>query len=209
MVSITHNGENILRLNRILSAAQTRFGMYGLEKTTMREIAEELNLSKGALYYYFSDKEHLYKAVVEKEQDEFITLFRNTIEMMDSPEEMLFEYIKIRSEHFRTLVNLSRFRMNDFWLMKPIMESTWHAFHAKEVEIIETIFNLGIKSHLFKMDNANELAELFLDLLKGLRHSELKNKELFFLDQSTYEILLHKTNLLLKLFINGLKYNGE
>lgn len=207
MVSITHNGENYLRLNSILSAAQKRFGLYGVEKTTMREIAEDLNISKGALYYYFSDKEHLLKAVIEKEQDEFMALFQSKIEMMDDPEEMLLEYIKTRSEHFRSLLNLSRFRMNDFWALKPIMESTWHSFHAKEVEIIESIFLLGIKKQIFIMEDAKEIAELFLEILKGLRHSELHHKELLLLDERDYASLLHKTNLLLKIFTGGLKYN--
>jgi AcrR family transcriptional regulator len=209
MVSITHNGENCLRLNTILSAAQKRFALYGVDKTTMREIAEDLNISKGALYYYFSDKEHLIKAVVEKEQDEFMVLFQSKIEMMDNPEEILVEYIKVRSEHFRSLLNLSRFRLNDFWALKPIMESTWHTFHAKEVEIIESIFLLGIKKKIFRMENTKEVAELFLDLLKGMRHSQLKHKELLLLDQNEYEVLLHNTYLFLKIFTNGLKYRDS
>lgn len=206
MVSITHNGENCLRLSSILNAAQKRFGLYGVEKTSMREIAEDLNISKGALYYYFSDKEHLLIAVVEKEQQEFMDLFQNKIGTMDDPEEILFEYVRVRSEHFRSLLNLSRFRLNDFWALKPIMESTWHSFHAKEVEIIESIFMLGIKKQLFRMENANEVAELFLTLLKGLRHSEIKHKEFLLLNQSEYERLLYKTDLFITIFINGLKY---
>jgi len=79
MVRLIHDGAGITQLDRILSVAQTRFGLYGFEKTTMREIAEELNVSKGSLYYYFPDKENLYKAVVEKEQEEFLKLFRNKI----------------------------------------------------------------------------------------------------------------------------------
>jgi hypothetical protein len=97
--------------------------------------------------------------------------------------------------------------MNDFWALKPIMETTWHSFHAKEVEIIESIFLLGIKKQIFRMDNSKEVAELFLEILKGLRHSELHHKELLLLDEHDYESLLHKTNLLLNIFTNGLKYS--
>ncbi len=209
MVSITHNGENCLRLNSILNAAQKRFGLYGVEKTSMREIAEDLNISKGTLYYYFADKEHLLIAVVEKEQEEFMDLFRSKIELMENPEEMLFEYVKVRSEHFRSLLNISRFRINDFWALKPIMESTWHTFHAKEVELIESIFLLGVKKQVFIMENSKEVAELFLNLLRGMRHSQLKHKELLLLDQNEYEILLHTTSLFLKIFTNGLKYKEK
>jgi TetR/AcrR family transcriptional repressor of mexJK operon len=35
----------------IVETAQRRFAIYGIEKTTMREIAGDLNMSKGSLYY--------------------------------------------------------------------------------------------------------------------------------------------------------------
>ena len=71
MVATIHNGENEDKRNNILEIAQKRFGMYGLAKTTMQEIANDLGMSKGSLYYYFPDKERLYAAVLEKEQNVF------------------------------------------------------------------------------------------------------------------------------------------
>ncbi len=49
----------------ILEAALKRFKRFGLSKTTMEEIARDLDISKGSLYYYFTDKESIYVAVVE------------------------------------------------------------------------------------------------------------------------------------------------
>jgi AcrR family transcriptional regulator len=206
MVSITHSGENIFRLNQILNAAQKHFGMYGIEKSTMREIASDLNISKGALYYYFSDKEQLYKAVVEKEQDEFIQMLTEKLSFMSDPQAMLLEYIKIRMNHFRAMLNLSRFRLEDFKTLKPLMSDTFIKFLAKEVEIIEQILNIGIKQNQFFIEQPHEVAELFLDLLKGLRHNQLHNKELFYLDQKEYDLLVEKTTAFIKIFIKGLKY---
>lgn len=206
MVTITHSGENIFRLNQILNAAQKHFGMYGLEKSTMREIASDLNISKGALYYYFSDKEQLYKAVVEKEQEEFLHLITEKLFLMSDSEEMLLEYIRIRMEHFRTMLNLSRFRMEDYHNLKPLMGDIWVQFVAKEVEIIEQILNKGIKNNLFFIEQPHEVAQLFLDLLRGLRKNELHNKALYYLDQKEYDILVNKTHTFTILFIKGLKY---
>jgi AcrR family transcriptional regulator len=206
MVSITHSGENIFRLNQILSAAQKHFGKYGLEKSTMREIASDLNISKGALYYYFSDKEQLYKAVVEKEMDEFFLLISEKVSAMDDPEEMLLEYLEIRMNHFRTVLNLSRFRLEDFCNLKPLMSNAWIQFQAKEVDIIEQILNLGIQKKLFYIDQPHEVAELFLDMLRGVRKNELHDKELFYLDQNEYSGLVRKINDILNIFIKGLKY---
>lgn len=205
MVTITHSGENIFRLNQILNAAQKHFGMYGLEKSTMREIASDLNISKGALYYYFSDKEQLYKAVVEKELEEFVQLITEKLSIMTDPQEMLLEYIEIRMIHFRTMLNLSRFRMEDFRNMKPMMGDIWFQFIAKEVEFIEQILTIGIKNNLFFIENPHEVAQLFLDLLRGLRKNELQNKELFYLDHKEYDVLVNKTRAFTIIFIKGFK----
>lgn len=205
MVTITHSGENIFRLNQILSAAQKHFAMYGLEKSTMREIASDLNISKGALYYYFSDKEQLYKAVVEKEQEEFIQLLTEKLSLMSDPKTMLLEYIEIRMKYFRNMLNLSRFRLQDFRNLKPLIGDTWIQFQTREVEIIEQILNVGIKQNIFFIETPHEVAQLFLDILKGLRKNELHEKELFYLNQDEYSGLVNKTFDFVNIFIKGLK----
>lgn len=50
----------------IIEAAQKRFLHFGVDKTTMHEIAEDLSISKASLYYYFPDKLNLYGAVLQK-----------------------------------------------------------------------------------------------------------------------------------------------
>jgi len=205
MVSITHSGENIFRLNQILSTAQKHFAMYGLEKSTMREIASDLSISKGALYYYFSDKEQLYKAVVEKEQEEFIHLLTEKLSLMSEPSDMFLEYIEIRMKYFRNMLNLSRFRLQDYRNLKPIIGDIWIQFQTKEVEIIEQILNEGIKQKIFFIENPNEVAQLFLDILKGLRKNEFHEKELFYLNEDEYSGLVNRTSEFVKIFIKGLK----
>ena len=39
------------KVQMIIEASQKRFGLYGIEKTSMREIANDLKLSKASLYY--------------------------------------------------------------------------------------------------------------------------------------------------------------
>ncbi len=43
-----------------------------LKRLQCGEIANDLHMTKGALYYYFPGKENLYEAVIEKEQNEFL-----------------------------------------------------------------------------------------------------------------------------------------
>lgn len=206
MVQITHCGENAERLNLILEVAQKRFGMYGLGKTTMKEIADDLNLSKGSLYYYFSDKEHLYQAVVVKEHQAFLHILELKMSQTSSPEEMLLIFHETRLEYFRKLLNLSRFKFEEFKAMKSILMESWHEMHVTEVSVLKQIIQTGIDAQLFFCTDANQTAELLLDLLKGLRHSFVRNKEMFYLEQPEYDTLKSKTTAFIEIFINGLKY---
>ena len=50
----------------ILEKAILRFSHFGIQKTTMNEIADDLSMSKPSMYYYFPDKSALILAVVER-----------------------------------------------------------------------------------------------------------------------------------------------
>ena len=194
------------KVQKIIEVAQKWFGLYGVEKTSMREIADDLKLSKASLYYYFPDKESLYGAVVEKEQFEFIGRISEIILSIHEPEQLLLEYAGARLSYFRTLLNLSRLRLEDYSDIKPVLRETIRLFKEKEKEVIIKIFEKGISMGIFYIEDTDQTASLFLDLLKGLRISLVNDKRTLFIEQEEYDILLEKTIAFTRLFINGLKF---
>jgi AcrR family transcriptional regulator len=193
------------KVQLIIQVAQKRFGLYGVEKTSMREIASDLKLSKASLYYYFSDKETLYKAVVEKEQDEFLARISEKIVAVRDPEQLLRDYAVTRLSYFRTLLNLSRLRLEAYSGIKPVIRESVILFREKEKEIIIRILKSGIDEGSFKIENTESTASLFLDLLKGLRVSLVNDKETLSIGQEEYDRLLDKTIAFAEIFIKGLK----
>jgi AcrR family transcriptional regulator len=173
----------------------------------MREIANDLKLSKASLYYYFPDKESLYKAVVEKEQIEFISKISERIFSIQEPEQLLLEYANARLSYFRTLLNLSRLRLEDYSELKPGFRETIQDFKEKEKEILKRIFEKGISSGIFFINDTDQTASLFLDLLKGLRTTLVNEKKTLFIEQEEYDLLLQKTIAFTNIFIKSLKYN--
>jgi Transcriptional regulator len=194
------------KVQMIIEVAQKRFGLYGLEKTSMREIADDLNLSKASLYYYFPDKENLYKAVVEKEQIEFIAKISKRIFSIQEPEQLLLEYANARLSYFRTLLNLRRLRLEAYSGLKPVFMETIQIFKEKEKEIIKRIFEKGISSGIFFISDTDQTATLYLDLLKGLRTTLVNEKKTLFIEQEEFDLLLEKTIAFTNFFIKGLKY---
>lgn len=191
--------------NLIIEVAQMRFGIYGVEKTSMQEIANDLKLSKASLYYYFPDKASLYKAVVEKEQTEFINKILERILRIKEPEQLLREYVNARLSYFRTLLNLSRLRLEAYSDLKPVFRETIKAFKEKEKEIVKNIFEKGIALGKFSIKDTDQTASLFLDLLKGLRISIVNDKKMLIIDQEEYDQLLKNTIDFTNIFLNGLK----
>jgi AcrR family transcriptional regulator len=171
----------------------------------MQEIADDLNLSKASLYYYFPDKESLYKAVVEKEQNEFIAIIQERILKIQEPELLLREYVKTRLSYFRKLLNLSRLRLEVYSNLKPVFRETLSLFKEKEKEIIIKIFENGISNRIFFIKDTDQTATLFLDLLKGLRISAVNDKKSLFIEQEEYDRLMENTIAFTDIFIKGLK----
>ena len=58
-----------VRRNEILDVAQRLIATTGYEQMTIQEILDNLGISKGAFYHYFSSKQELLEAVVERMLD--------------------------------------------------------------------------------------------------------------------------------------------
>ncbi len=188
----------------IIETAQKRFGLYGIEKTSMREIADDLKLSKAALYYYFPDKISLYRAVVEKELNEFITRISDRIITIHEPDKLLMEYANARLSYFRSLLNLTRLRLESLSDLKPVFRETLQAFKEKEKEIILRIFKKGIESGVFTIEDPDATASLFLDLLKGLRVTVVNDRVTMTIEEKDFEQLQKNTLAFTEIFIKGL-----
>jgi TetR/AcrR family transcriptional regulator len=195
------------KLDFILKAAQKRLGLFGYEKTTMQEIADDISMSKAALYYYFPDKESLFKAVVENEQKEYYTQLERKIAELSDADKMIVELVEQRHTLFRKFWNLSKFRLSDNNKMKPLLKDLYNSMREIEKEILTTIFNKGKESGIFQFEDASELALLFSDLLQGIRIMAMKRMSRLEMTSEENDQLLKMLREATKLFINGLKYN--
>ncbi|HYX05772.1 MAG TPA: TetR/AcrR family transcriptional regulator [Bacteroidales bacterium] len=204
MVNITHRGENVLKTNLILEAAQKRFGMYGLEKTTMHEIAQDAGLSKASLYYYFPDKLQLFHAVIEKEQQEFLTFLSRTFDHITEPEDKLREYLVIRNNYFKTFLNLSKIRISGFKEFKPVLPDLYRQLRETESSLISSILEEGQEKNLFMIKELAETADLFLDILQSIRWTILKNKDMAYMDGEDFALLEKRSEIFIDIFLKGI-----
>jgi TetR/AcrR family transcriptional regulator len=205
MVSLLHKGENKEKGYEIISVAQKRFALFGFDKTTMQEIANDLNMSKGSLYYYFPNKENLYKSIIIKEQKIFIDSLNDKLNNTDSLDRILIEYVKTRLDLFRKLINLSRSRLEDFTGMHSIIKETLINLQMQEKDIVKEIFRKGNKKKFCSISNIDETSDLFLDLLRGLRLTLINKMSIYYIEENEYEHLVKKSVLFVELFLKGIE----
>jgi TetR/AcrR family transcriptional regulator len=204
MVKISYSGANDDKVNEILEAAQKRFGLFGYGKTAMYEIADDLGISKASLYYYFPDKESLFRAVFEKEQQEFISKLHKTIDNSDNAEALLKDFIRLRMTSFRSFINLGRVSFNELRGIKNIVKDSWKHLIEKEKEEIKRIFEKGIRKGIFSIQNKDEIAILFIDILRGLSHLHIRNIDISQLTEEDFTTLEKKIMQFTAIFIKGI-----
>jgi AcrR family transcriptional regulator len=197
--------KKVINESLTLEVAQKWFGKFGLNKTSMSEIADDLGISKASLYYYFPDKESLYRAVVQKEQGEFIQRISEKLVSISEPENLLMEYVRARFSYFRSLLNLGRLKFEEYASIKPVFRESILLFKETEQEIIRKILEKGMQEGVFSAGDPAKTASLFLDLLKGLRISLLDEKNTLFIEDEEFQSLLEKTMTFTSIFINGIK----
>ena len=100
------------RRNRILDAAEDVIFDQGIESTTMDEIAEQAELSKGTLYYYFENKHDLYFAVsnrglaiLHQAFAGVITEQRSGLELVQRLGEEYINFVKNHPHYFSAMVD--------------------------------------------------------------------------------------------------------
>ena len=87
------------------------FSSQGYEKTSLREIAEQVGITKASLYYHYSSKQDLLRAIVGTFLDDISAVLRQVDELPWSPEterELLAAYVDVVIEHRSTGPTLLR-----------------------------------------------------------------------------------------------------
>ena len=89
---------------RILRIAENQFARYGIQKTTMDEIAKKARMGKSTLYYYFKSKEDIFAEVIRKDSAIYKQKLNNAISTATTPQEKLYNYVYTRMKHLKELI---------------------------------------------------------------------------------------------------------
>ncbi|MBK9981349.1 MAG: TetR/AcrR family transcriptional regulator [Saprospiraceae bacterium] len=196
-----------VKLEQILTAAQKRFGHYGLSKTAMIDIANDIGMSKASLYYYFKDKETIFTAVMEREQVLFVHEMRKIIDAPVKAEQKLTEYVNLRIALLQKMLTLGKFSFGSLMEIKPQIHCLLQDFNKEEKKMIGDILDYGVKNKEFSAETTHKHAEFFIDTLLSIRKkilSEHSDEDTIEFSPHKYQKLKEQTNMFASIFIKGI-----
>lgn len=153
------------RRARILAVAAHRFAEHGFEATTVREIADDVNILSGSLYHHFATKEEILSEIV---RDAVTQMRDNTIRISKAPvdaEHRLVALILLELGELTRNQEVHRILYNERKLFRRNPDFA-HVVKAKKDAYLgwRAVLQDGIKAKLFKPG-----LDLYLTIFTTLR----------------------------------------
>jgi len=154
--------------NHIIGVASKIFAHFGFRKATMDEIALATRKGKSSIYYYFSSKEEIFKAVVEKEALELRKELEKEVARYDTPNDKLKSYILLRMKKLKKVTNFYSTLKSDYLSHLEFADRIRKKFDEEEIEVVRNILQGGVDSGKFQMENTYLGAVAIVTAMKGL-----------------------------------------
>jgi AcrR family transcriptional regulator len=144
--------EKVINRNSIVEVARGIFANYGFRKTTMNEIADGVGKGKSSLYYYFSSKEDVYRAVIEMEAETMKQKLVDAIDGVDDPVGKLRIYVVTRMEILHELINFHQAINSEYLTNIDFIQKMRKKYDNEEVTLLKNILQIGVDSGTFRIE---------------------------------------------------------
>lgn len=156
----------------IIIAAKNLFQKYGLNKTTMEDIAKAAGKGKSTLYYYYTSKDDVFVAAIVEEMNQVISEVKQIVDRYRSAEEKLKIYIDSTFKVLHNKVILYDIVCGELKSnLDQLLRKQRDAFDLQEVSLLKEIMLLGLQTKEFdgfSEDNVEMLARTFISGLRGI-----------------------------------------
>jgi AcrR family transcriptional regulator len=176
------------RKHEFVMTALELFYKKGYENTTIKDIIDEMGVSKGAFYHYFESKEDVVVAIAKAFKDRSVQIINeifsrsdlSAVDKMNKVFESVNEY-RVREGRLRTELRDAFEREGNLKLQRKIYDVTKQDVVGLYKELIDT----GVEEGVFDdPGNSWELADFFIDMMFSL-NTAIHNLEKDLYDEET------------------------
>ena len=155
---------------KIISAATSLFSRFGLEKTTMEDIAKAAKKGKSSLYYYFKSKEEVFAEVIKKEIAGLKTAIIEAIEKEDDPYNKFRKFVDARLNYLNEKADQYTNVKDEHLKHYEFVENLTADYSNWEISIITNIVEYGRDKGLFEVTDLDSISQALFFALKGLEY---------------------------------------
>lgn len=158
-----------------MGKADELFRQYGFGKTTVADIAAELQMSTANVYKFFPSKNAIVESCAERNlatiQEALTRIVRSPKGAMDRIQECILHIFRFHNE-------LLRNERQIFKLVASAIEERWSCMREYDQFMLDTLTRLvseGVQSGEFRSTEARETAQALLDCLSVALHPHLRH----------------------------------
>jgi len=192
---------------QIIEGAIKRFTHFGINKTTMNEIADDLSVSKPALYYYFPDKTSLIIGVIDRIFNDYFEAVQKEHQLGGPIEKTLISLVDIGHRFFQKyyMLHLSGgspdSSLNSAEVKSHIME-----MNSKQNSLFAKIFNEAAARGEIEAVDIEKMADLYLSSQSGITSlCIMQGSKDLFPSKKELKNMVDKQASLCKIFLKGIK----
>ena len=189
---------------KIGRVAMKCFSKYGLDKTTLDDIAKEVGLNKASLYYYYKNKEDIFLEVAIREGQDFLSSLQQKTLAKKNTEERVTFYLVERINYYKNILNMNRVSVETLHKMLPRFFELFDSIMQVEIQFLSKIIREGVKTRELTKVNPDKLASSLIAMNDALKHHAEHKAILKNQDEIDYSEILVDMKFLLALIFKGL-----
>ncbi len=190
---------------KIGAAAMQCFARYGLEKTTLDDIAKAIGLNKASLYYYYKNKEDIFLEAALREGEQFISNLQTKALQKKGVESRTLFYLQERVLYYMHVLNKNKVTTDTLHKMLPRFFELYDEMMKVEIKFLIGLLKEGMKTGQIIKTDAEKLASSLINMSDALKHSVEQHALLKGETEADYTLSLQEMKLLIQLIFNGLK----
>ena len=190
---------------KIGKAAMQCFEKYGLDKTTLDDIAQSIGLNKASLYYYYKNKEDIFIEVALKEGEDYIASLQQKALLKKGIENQVWFYMHSRFNYYKNILNMNRVSVETLNKILPRFFELYDALMKKEKKFLTQLVADAVRNGELISTKAANIADVLINISDALKHSTEQKAILKGESDVDYTQSINDMKFLVSVIFKGLK----
>lgn len=190
---------------KIGRSAMQCFKKFGLDKTTLDDIAKAVGFNKASLYYYYKNKEDIFIEVAIKEGEQYLELLQKKTLLKKGMENKVWFYMQSRFDYYKNVLNMNRVSSDTLNKILPKFFELYDAMMKQEKKFLSQVIKRAVENGELIKNNTDKIADVLINISDALKHSEEQKAILKNEDSVDYTQGISDMKFLVSLIFKGLK----